>query len=340
MGSLVSVIVPVFNAEKYLAECIESILGQSYCEIELLLIDDGSTDQSPSICKAYAEKDSRVRYIRKENGGVSSARNAGIDHAKGEYIFFCDSDDWLIEDAIRLSVEKMTPETDMAIGQVEIKIFDSSDVCVDTQTGAQGICVNSDTWQGEYVSDLFSSSCAKLYRTKIIKEANLRFHEKQKMLEDVKFVFDYATVSGRWVTVGLDIYLYRVHSGVDYIEKRKSDTLDEDVNATYSSVKNYFASKNKEIPAKVRNFFFFQFYMIVKYEYWSDHCRKAKKKKILELTETIRSEHLTEGMDASGFTRAEQWLIYKNSYFMYRLFNRLSLLKHGQKVKGNVAIKE
>lgn len=92
---LLSVIVPVYNVESYLNQCVESILSQSHTELELILVDDGSPDRSGSMCDEWAAKDCRVRVIHKENGGVCSARNAGLDAARGEYIAFVDSDDWL-----------------------------------------------------------------------------------------------------------------------------------------------------------------------------------------------------------------------------------------------------
>lgn len=92
---LLSVIVPVYNVESYLNQCVESILSQSHTELELILVDDGSPDRSGSMCDEWAEKDCRVRVIHKENGGVCSARNAGLDAARGDYIAFVDSDDWL-----------------------------------------------------------------------------------------------------------------------------------------------------------------------------------------------------------------------------------------------------
>ena len=94
---MISVIVPVYNAEKYLHRCINSILAQTFVDIELLLIDDGSTDSSSVICDKYAKKDQRVRVFHKENGGVSSARNLGLDNAQGEWIAFVDGDDWVKE---------------------------------------------------------------------------------------------------------------------------------------------------------------------------------------------------------------------------------------------------
>lgn len=115
----ISVIVPVYNAEKYLHRCIDSILNQTFPDFELLLIDDGSKDQSGEICDEYAKKDSRVKVFHKENGGVSSARNVGIDNAVGEYICFCDSDDW-VEKTWLLSFFERMCDNDMLITSFNI----------------------------------------------------------------------------------------------------------------------------------------------------------------------------------------------------------------------------
>ena len=93
MGSLISVIIPVYKVEAFLAACVESVLAQTYQNLELILVDDGSPDNCPQMCDAFAARDSRVRVIHKENGGLSSARNAGIEVARGEYLAFLDSDD-------------------------------------------------------------------------------------------------------------------------------------------------------------------------------------------------------------------------------------------------------
>lgn len=98
----VSVIIPVYNVEQYLRRCVDSVLNQTMSELEVILVDDGSPDQSPVICDQYAEKDGRVQVIHKQNGGLASARNAGLERAKGKYIFFLDSDDWLEPDGMEL----------------------------------------------------------------------------------------------------------------------------------------------------------------------------------------------------------------------------------------------
>ena len=98
MKPIISVIVPVYNVEKYISKCLDSILKQTLKDIEIIVVDDGSTDNSGSICDRYAEQDKRVRVFHKENGGLSSARNYGIDRAEGEYIGFIDSDDYIEDD--------------------------------------------------------------------------------------------------------------------------------------------------------------------------------------------------------------------------------------------------
>jgi glycosyltransferase involved in cell wall biosynthesis len=107
-GQLVSVIVPVYNAEKFLARCIESVLGQTHTEIELILVDDGSRDGSPAICDEYASRDARVRVIHKANGGVSAARNDGIEASRGEWLAFCDNDDFYAPGMVARLVEMCT----------------------------------------------------------------------------------------------------------------------------------------------------------------------------------------------------------------------------------------
>ena len=105
---LISVIVPVYNVERYLRQCIESITNQSYKNLQIILIDDGSKDNSGKICDEYAEKDKRVEVIHKENTGVSAARNTGLDNAKGEWITFVDADDWVEKNFCEILIKKAT----------------------------------------------------------------------------------------------------------------------------------------------------------------------------------------------------------------------------------------
>lgn len=164
---LVSVIVPVYNVEKYLSRCIDSILGQTYTDLELILIDDGSLDSSAHICDEYALKDKRVRVFHKYNGGVSSARNLGIAKAAGDWIIFVDGDDWLDintikcissyfekKDLIRFSYKSVFSGDGLQVEDYILKKYDSknkflSDVIMQNTYVA--------IWGGAYKRDLFSS---------------------------------------------------------------------------------------------------------------------------------------------------------------------------------------
>ena len=117
----ISVIVPVYKAEQYLERCVKSILEQTYQNFELILVDDGSPDNSPSLCDKWAEKDSRVQVLHKENGGASSARNAGLKKASGNWIAFADSDDWLDRTALKTLYDLANQyNVPMAIGGMRV----------------------------------------------------------------------------------------------------------------------------------------------------------------------------------------------------------------------------
>jgi len=117
---LVSIIIPVYNVEKYLKECLDSVLNQSYANLEIICVDDGSTDSSPQILDEYAGKDERIQVISKENGGLSSARNTGLSATKGEYIYYLDSDDLITKNAIEVCVEVSERE------QLDLLLFDGT----------------------------------------------------------------------------------------------------------------------------------------------------------------------------------------------------------------------
>ena len=118
---MISVIIPIYNTEKYLCQCIESVLIQSYPKFELLLINDGSKDRSGEICDEYAKKDNRIKVFHKENGGVSSARNLGLDNANGDYICFIDADDYVGKRYLEIHL----PDNDEDFIQSSVKILEN-----------------------------------------------------------------------------------------------------------------------------------------------------------------------------------------------------------------------
>lgn len=188
---MISVIVPVYNSEKYLHRCIDSILAQTYTDFELLLIDDGSTDSSGAICDEYARKDSRVRVFHKKNGGVSSARNLGLDNAQGEWITFVDTDDKLYSPRVLFELLKYA-KVDLV---VSASCFNYTNRKVKVQLEDKGLIKGYQEISGFLTRNLNSAILrvpwGKLYRKELINQKKVRFNERLTIGEDAIFNIDY-----------------------------------------------------------------------------------------------------------------------------------------------------
>jgi glycosyltransferase involved in cell wall biosynthesis len=182
---LVSIIIPIYNAEKYVSKCIESVINQSYEKIEVLLINDGSTDNSQEICDAYAIKDQRVKVIHKQNQGVSSARNLGIDESKGEYISFVDSDDWIDLDTYkRLIACTLTFDVEVVIFEYDV-VYEDGKVIFKSYKNLEGV-INKTSAIETVISPVSRFAVTKLYKRNII--GDIRFDTSIHIGEDTLFV--------------------------------------------------------------------------------------------------------------------------------------------------------
>ena len=186
-----SIIIPIYNAEATLRRCLDSLVGQQFSDYELLLINDGSTDDSDAICREYANTYSCVRYFAKENGGVSSARNLGLEQAKGEYILFVDSDDYVADNyfaAISAVVKDTSPDL-LLFGYCNL-----GDKSAEWSTGE--FYESTEAGVAKQVSSalrryLFSSLCNKVFKHDIIDEHQLEFKSDLDIGEDQTYVFEY-----------------------------------------------------------------------------------------------------------------------------------------------------
>lgn len=209
---LITVIVPVYRTKEYLSKCVESILTQSFTNFELLLINDGSPDNSGDICDDYALKDERVCVFHKENGGVSSARNLGLENAKGEYICFIDSDDW-IEESFLMSYFLSDENNHYDL------IFQG--YTLNNKNSATVVCLPQQEWHQDEVgtcmallhsNDLFGFTCNKLFRNSIIKCHSLRFDLRSSYMEDLLFTMEYCEYVRSILILPYALYHYRVLS--------------------------------------------------------------------------------------------------------------------------------
>lgn len=216
MKPLITVIVPVYNVENYLNRCIKSIANQSYRNLEIILVDDGSTDTSGEICDSWAKKDSRIKVIHKKNGGVSSARNAALDIATGAYIGFVDADDYISE----AMFEKLVNAAVLNNGEICICRFKSDKI----YSGEQVKIYENDVLS-LYLSDKLCepSVAAKLYSKQAIK--NVRFNCDLKIGEDYIFNFYAFKNATKAVVSEEQLYYYeqRENSAVHTFNKEMFD---------------------------------------------------------------------------------------------------------------------
>ena len=187
---LISIIVPVYNTKAYLESCVRSILAQTYKNIEIILVDDGSSDGSGKLCDRIAKEDSKIQVIHKENGGPSSARNTGLGVSGGEFVLFCDSDDTVCTEwAERLLVAAEAHTSSLTICGYEL--YDPAGKQIRKVSVAGGIYALQDYFK---LFHLTGSSCIKIYRNDLLKKYGIRFPEHIRYGEDVLFNIDYISL--------------------------------------------------------------------------------------------------------------------------------------------------
>ncbi|KAB8287933.1 glycosyltransferase family 2 protein [Bifidobacterium avesanii] len=209
---LLSIIVPVYNSEKYLSICLDSLVNQTFSDFEIIIIDDGSSDKSIEICKEFSASDNRILYFRKENGGVSSARNLGIKHAKGKYITFVDADDYLDKEILEHAISDIS---NYDLIQWDYSIIPSN---YDKQHFIFANNISKDTlfanaiYKFDQECDLgnyFRACWGKIFRTSLIVDNDILFPEDIYIGEDAIFLLNYLSYSNLVKIIPEKGYYYR-----------------------------------------------------------------------------------------------------------------------------------
>lgn len=263
----ISVIVPVYNTEQYLPRCINSILVQTFTDFELLLIDDGSKDGSGKICDEYSAKDSRIRVFHKENGGVSSARNHGLNNAQGEWITFVDSDDWIEENCLEscIAVIQKFPSVDIIrygyckeVGKNRVK-----NTCIQNQL----IFSPKEMIKQCHKYSFWGFIWNTVYKKRLL--GNLRFNEDLSWLEDHIFTYKYINLCQSMYLLEKSLYHYSVlDSGLScikdaYIVKRAAEEEFEAISAIIGvkdAINGYYNKLKEAIN--------------ILYKYEDNYCRR------------------------------------------------------------------
>lgn len=242
MKSKVSIIIPVYNTEKYISKCIDSIIGQSFTDFDLILVNDGSTDNSGGICDNYALKDERISVVHKPNEGQSSARNAGLDIASGEYISFIDSDDWIDPDFYHKLLDYADAQG-ADIAACNLYVVNQWDETRPFTPDARSKVYS----RGEAIEEIFSnkiltfSPCNKIYKRHVFDD--LRF-DQNIILEDMDLSYQIIHRANKIAYLEEPLYFYRYNSDSTLRKKFTLKRIDE-----YDVKKRMYEFYLKNYPA-------------------------------------------------------------------------------------------
>lgn len=347
MKKRISVIVPVFNVEQFLCRSVDSILNQTYRNIEVVLINDGSTDRSGAICDEYEERDTRIRVIHQSNRGVSSARNAGLDIATGDYISFVDPDDWIEPDMY----EKLADY--LSAGEVDIIRFNAL---------RKGSVLNWLPFDGYYQEDRLEKEVAlpmigskefggmfilgvlwvHLYKRELIDSHTIRFNTELRRCEDRLFTIAAVMYAHNMLFVNDTFYHYEVYdeslsNRYDPLRWQQECIFLENLKDLYKRNKNTIFVK--EADRRIANDCILRVVTSVNQEYFSNNQNSFWKRYLN--VKTIIS--CPEVQDASDKMQSGQigwkgqlivWLIRKRQAFLLSIFNTIILLKNKLKANG------
>ena len=242
----ISVIVPVYNVEKYLVECIDSIINQTYTNLEVLLIDDGSTDSSGDICERYASMDNRIKVIHQVNGGLGNARNAGLDNATGDYIMFADSDDFFTPNACEVMLNAIeSKNADYVIGNYQY--------CTEESEPWENPIFDIDKYRDfklnikDYKNSFYimnSSVCNKIFKTSFINEIGVRFEEGIPAEDAIFSTFCFIRTKEVYYISDV-MYLYRQRREASSISTSCSYKYFEGISKAYKLIYENFKENNE-----------------------------------------------------------------------------------------------
>ncbi len=279
----VSIIVPVYNVEKYLNKCINSIINQTYKNIEIIIINDGSTDNSEKIIKEYLKKEDRIIYIRKKNGGLSSARNAGIEVANGEYICFVDSDDWIGPNYIKDNIEAIeNNNSDMSICNI-VYIYDDGTIKKRTPKIKQSECISArEAIKEELLGKKYKCHAVnKICKLSIYKKNNIRFTEN-RIYEDVFTMYQVILKCKKISLVNSNTYFY--------LQNRSGSILAESFNEKrydiFEAMNNIILNeqiKKYKLEKELQSFYILNIVSLYNYVY------PLSKEKIAEIQNKIKT---------------------------------------------------
>lgn len=345
MKVLLSVVVPVFNAQEYLYKCIHSILLQTFTDFELLLVNDGSIDNSDRICKEFANNDKRVRYFYQNNAGPSVARNKGIEESRGSYLLFVDADDYIEPEMFNYMVHTAIKENIdfMICGLILDRFIERKIISSEVKYLQKRHIINNKNI-ADNIIDLFENEaingpCGKLYRTELIKANNLKMNELIHLQEDLLFNVEYiAQIQSLYVSEKC-FYHYEVKNENSLTRKYTPNKFDM-LNQVHDQIVSYYMNysiKKKETLQKI-------YYLFVKNVYscfldlFHEKCMLNKREKLSFIQQIIQSRQFKVKIKRADKDGAKYKLLLlclklRNKFILYYFSKFLYFSRRNMKLK-------
>ena len=328
LNQLISIIMPIYNSEKYLNRSIESIMNQTYNNIEIILVNDGSKDNSLEICTNYQEKDNRIKLINQENKGVSFARNRGIDEATGDYIMFTDSDDYIEKNMIEDMVAKITKDDiDLVISGIKMNYIRNGQVVGEEKYQLKDKMYSIEEMLNDILIDIdlicICGPCCKLYKRKILKKNNIKFTNEFTMGEDTWYNLDYLDVcTGKVVTLSNIYYNYMRENPDSLFTKYYDDyiKITEKVYNKFLDLLKRKANKDAVVRYEKRYIFNLMYANTINFKYDTTY-----KKKMDDLEYSLKNNVVVNNIKnirINGMKEKVFWLLIKHKckHMLYLYF--------------------
>lgn len=339
MKILVSAIIPVYNSEQFLEECIESLRNQTLKEIEMIFINDGSTDNSLEILNKYEKIDSRIKVINQNNSGPSVARNIGIEVATGEYISFIDSDDWIDKDMYKMMYEVARDNNSDSI------ICDMKMVDKEKELYIKGITYSKYKYNRNEIEDKifkellsnsqFNSMANKIYRTSIIKENNIRLDKNIYYAEDWLFNMEFFKISKNIFYINECFYYYR-RGHESSSSSYKQDTFEKVGIWIYKMRKKYASELGMNPYLAVDDLFKVTVHCIISELRRLDISFKKKLKNVSKIINSKECIEVIDNIDKSTLKSKEKFIYYS---IKYKLIFALQIYVLAGKIKEKFYIR-
>lgn len=313
----ISIIVPIYNVEKYLPECLISIQKQTYSNLEIILVNDGSSDNSASICKKVLEQDERFIYIEKENGGLSSARNYGIEKSTGDYLVFIDSDDYICEDMISVMLSYMVKyEADICCCNWDF-VNENSELLKKNRINIKNVKIfDGNSGKKVLLSEKYFKCYAwnKMYKKVLFDDIR---YPNGKLYEDIVAAFKLFDKSKNIVFCNDVLYHYRIRQ--DSITQKKFHVKKYDLLEALEVVDKNYSESSKEIKAGIALYYLYFIDDMINSNYWDDMVYRQ----YCDILHKI-GDYITY-RDICSFSRRMQMILCKKNIFVYK---KLYLLLH------------